>query len=405
VDKMPTRDFITVQEATELVLNEARNFGNETIDLQEALGRVLAQDIVADRDIPAFHRVAMDGIAVQYNKHSLVHQLWSIQATQAAGQAPLKLLNTTYCIEIMTGASLPSNCDTVIPYEHLTIENGVAALKSHIQVNTGQNIHNKAKDASKDDVLLNSGKRINSGIVQLAASVGLTQISLKQLPKIAIITTGDEAISPELIPLQHEIRQSNDSYIRSILFQHQLQADHFHLRDSIQEIEISLKKHLTEYDSIILTGGVSMGKFDYLPGILEELGVSKIFHKIQQRPGKPFWFGKAKSSCLVFGFPGNPVSTALCMLRYFIPWLNKSLDQNPAPVYAKLDEAIDFDKDLSYFALINLELRTDGMSYAQLNKGNGSGDFISLATSNAFLELSPDDKPFEKGKLFQVWAY
>src|SRR6185503_1725766 len=145
-------------------------------------------------------------------------------------------------------------------------------------------------------------------------------------PRTVIISSGDELVNVNETPNAFQIRKSNNYTIKAVLQQYKLNADMIHIPDDAVITKQQIEKSLQKYDIIILCGGVSEGKFDYIPKALDECGVKKIFHKVQQRPGKPFWFGKHENGVLVFAFPGNPVATFMCLHRYFLPWLQSSLE-------------------------------------------------------------------------------
>ncbi len=172
-----------------------------------------------------------------------------------------------------------------------------------------------------------------------------------------------------------------------------------------QSSKNQLKRCIDEYDVIILSGGVSMGKFDYVPPALNKLAVKKLFHKVQQRPGKPFWFGTHKSGKLVFAFPGNPVSTFMCFQRYFLPWLKKCLEIKTNKAYAILNEDFSFKPALQYFLQVKLLINQKGELTATPLEGNGSGDFANLLQTDAFMELPLERNEFKKGEVFRIWAF
>ena len=147
-----------------------------------------------------------------------------------------------------------------------------------------------------------------------------------------------------------------------------------------------------------------MGKYDYVPSILSKLGIEKLFHKVKQRPGKPFWFGKSQHN-LVFAFPGNPVSTFMCLTRYFIPWLRKCLTLPQNILFAKLTESINFPYPLEFFAQVNVQVNHLGQMEAQPFNSNGSGDYSHLAETNAFMELPLEQEDFRKGEIYKIWMY
>ena len=397
-------EMITVQQAEDIILSQAQDFGRESIPYDLALGKVLAETITADRDLPPFDRPTVDGIAIAYRSYEKGIRSFVIKAIQPAGEPPVSIIADNECIEIMTGASLDHSADTVIRYEDISIDNGIATIQ--IDVKKGQNIHLKGKDKKTGEILVKANQVITPAIIGIAASVGKTTLSVKKLPRILIISTGDEMINPESAPEPFQLRRSNGISIKSVLEKYTVQTDMLHLNDDYEEIKKELSRCMEEYDILLMSGGVSMGKFDYLPQVCEELGVEKLFHKIKQRPGKPFWFGKSRNQKLVFAFPGNPVSVFMCLHRYFIPWLRKSLEiQDPAFQYAVLQNDIDFLPSLQYFAQVKLHVNSEGMVTAETVDTNGSGDFSHLADTEAFIELPMEQSSFKKGEVYKIWKY
>ncbi|MEL6943306.1 MAG: molybdopterin molybdotransferase MoeA [Bacteroidota bacterium] len=329
--------MITVKEATAIVLANARDFGTVNVSLHDAIGQILREDIVADRDFPPYDRVTMDGIAIAHQAFENGKRSFPIQEVAAAGSPQKKLADMDSCFEVMTGAILPQGTDTVIRYEDIETKDGLAHLQiEHIQAQ--QNVHHQGSDRSKDTVIVKAGKRISPAEIGIAATVGKARLDVSRLPKTMIISTGDELVEIEETPLPHQIRRSNVHRLKTTLMQFGVKADTAHLQDDWEEILEKLKDILNNYELILLSGGVSKGKFDFLPKALEELGVQKHFHKIQQRPGKPIWFGTAPSGATIFALPGNPVSSFMCMQRYLLPWLKKSLGtSNEVVVHAILN--------------------------------------------------------------------
>jgi molybdopterin molybdotransferase len=157
---------------------------------------------------------------------------------------------------------------------------------------------------------------------------------------------------------------------------------------------------------ILLSGGISMGKFDYIPQALETLRVDKLFHKVAQRPGKPFWFGRHAEGALVFAFPGNPVATFMCLHRYFLLWLDATLGLKPEPpVYAVLGADFNFVPPLQYFLQVRLNSNKQGQLIATPIEGNGSGDFANLADTDAFMELPLEQNECKKGEVYKIWNF
>ncbi|MFP3833792.1 molybdopterin molybdotransferase MoeA [Chryseobacterium sp. SIMBA_028] len=396
--------MITVQQAEDIVMSQHQDFGIEKIPYEWALGRVLAEDLLADRDFPPFDRPTVDGIAIHYSSFEKGIRSFTVQAVQSAGEPSLSVNSENECIEIMTGAALGSSVDTVIRYEDISIDNGMARI--NIDVKKGQNIHLKARDKKRGDVLVKADQVITPAIIGIASSIGQTTLSVKKLPKIIIISTGDEMVSAESCPTPFQLRRSNGITIQTVLEKYKIKADALHLNDDYEEIKKELSRCIKEYDILLMSGGVSMGKFDYLPKACEELGIEKLFHKIKQRPGKPFWFGKSENQKLIFAFPGNPVSVFMCLHRYFIPWLEKSLKiPDSGFQFAVLQNDIDFPFPLQYFAQVKLRINSSGQLTAESVDTNGSGDFSHLAETHAFIELPLEQNTFRKGEVYKVWRY
>ncbi|RBI92749.1 molybdopterin molybdenumtransferase MoeA [Elizabethkingia miricola] len=397
-------EMISVQQAEEIVLSQYQDYGKESISYDLVIGRVLAEDILADRDLPPFDRPTVDGIAIRFTSYEEGFRSFNIKTIQSAGETSVAIDSEDQCIEIMTGAALDSTVDTVIRYEDITVDNGIATI--NINIEKGQNIHLKGKDKKAGEILVKANQVITPAIIGIAASVGKTSLWVKKLPKIVIISTGDEMISPELTPTAFQLRRSNGVTISSVLEKYKIKADLIHLNDDYEEIKKELSNCIDIYDILLMSGGVSMGKFDYLPQVCEELGIKKLFHKIKQRPGKPFWFGKSQNQKLVFAFPGNPVSVFMCLHRYFIPWLERSLEiPQSSPLYAILENDIEFPFSLQYFAQTKLQINKQGQLIANIVDTNGSGDFSHLAETNAFVELPLEQNTFRKGEVYKVWQY
>jgi molybdopterin molybdotransferase len=397
--------MITVEEAEKIILTQAGDYGAEIIPFDHALGRVLAENIKTDRDLPPFNRVTMDGIAIQFQSFENGTRSFRIKATQAAGDAPVDINASDECIEIMTGAVLPSSVDTVVRYEDLKIIDGSAIL-STTEIKKGQNLHLKGADKKQGEIIFTPGKLITPAVISLLASVGETEVRVKRLPRIVIISSGDELVDVAAIPSPYQIRKSNNYTLQAVLKQIGLEAGLLHIPDHAEITRQQIQLCLHNYDVILLSGGISMGKFDYIPEALQELQVTQLFHKVQQRPGKPFWFGKHDNGVVVFAFPGNPVATFMCMHRYFIPWLHASLglDNNP-PVYAVLDKDFEFVPELKYFLQVKLNYNEQGQLLAVPIEGNGSGDFANLVDTEAFMELPLEKNEFKKGEVYKIWKF
>ncbi|MFK7906704.1 MAG: molybdopterin molybdotransferase MoeA [Chitinophagales bacterium] len=399
--------MIPIQQATQIVLNHTRNFGTEKVSFTESLGRVLQEDLCADREFPPFTRVTMDGIAIQYEAFAAEERTFLIEGLQAAGMAQKTLQEAGNCLEVMTGAILPKNVDTVIRYEDLEIADGKATIVID-SIRERQNAHRQGNDRKTGDLIVPKGRVISSAEIGVAATVGKTHLEVNRLPKVVIISTGDELVEVGEMPLPHQIRKSNVYSLQMALLQWGIVAETRHLPDDKELIRHELSQYLEAFEVIILSGGVSKGKLDFVPEVLEELKVEKLFHKVAQRPGKPFWFGKtADDGVHIFALPGNPVSSFMCAHRYVQPWLRKSFGlASFKEEFAVLKKDFHFRPALTYFLQVKLEYGKDGRLWAVPIEGKGSGDLANLVDADGFLELPSDARnDFAEGEAFRLMRF
>lgn len=396
--------MISVEEADKIIGQHRRDYGREELPFDQTLGRVLAQQVLADRDLPPFNRVAMDGIAIRFDDYEAGCRAFRIAAVQAAGDAPPAELPANACIEIMTGAACPPLADTVVPYEHLRIENGFAFIQK--EPLRGKNIHTKGRDKKAGEPVLLPGRLIGPTEINMAASVGQTRLWVKKLPRVAVLSSGDELVAPDSQPSPFQIRRSNSYAIQAVLRQYGIEAELLHVAENLDAARQTVADCLDRFDVLLLSGGVSMGKFDLIPQALEDCGVRRLFHKVRQRPGKPFWLGAFGEKGMVFAFPGNPVSTFLCLLRYFVPWLKTALawPETP-PLKAVLDKNLLFEAPLQYFVQVKLHYDDEARLRATPLEGHGSGDFSNLLDTQGFLELPADQTHFSPGETYPLWPY
>ncbi|MEZ5056729.1 MAG: molybdopterin molybdotransferase MoeA [Saprospiraceae bacterium] len=394
--------MVSVETATDAVLGQTISPGIEEVKLDNAVGRILAENIFADRDFPPFDRATMDGIAFAYEAFENGHRKFPIEGIAAAGAPEVGLKNPLHCIEVMTGAICPEGCDTIIRYEDLEIKDGVAHLLVD-EVKQGKNIHLQGEDRRKGSIVIEKGKLLSPAETGVLATVGKSSVKVLKNPTISVVSSGDELVTIDEVPLPHQIRRSNAPSISAVLNQFGIESTAKHLPDDESVITNSLSQWIEEFDIIIMSGGVSMGKFDFIPGVLDQLGVETHFYKVSQRPGKPFWFGSHPGGCKVFAFPGNPVSTFMCTHRYFLPWYRKTMGLEPFPqIYASLDVDYEFKPDLTYFLQVQTTFSKTGQLTAHPVTGHGSGDFANLVDTDAFLELPKGRDFFKKGESFPL---
>lgn len=390
--------MISVTQATQILQQHLGDWGTEQMPLHHANGHVLTESLLADTDLPPFHRVMMDGIAIRWQDLSS-HSSFKIIGVCSAGIQQNFNPEAGECIEIMTGASLPESFDTVVPYEHIQIENGVAKIET-LPTKQFQNIHLKGTDFKKGSVLAHANRKVNPAIIGIAASIGKQTLWVKKKPRIVIVSTGDELVPIDQMPLPGQIRQSNAWALLSLLQSHGLHAEIKHLPDEKTAVISQLELLAKSFDIILMSGGVSKGKFDYIASALEDLKCETLFHRIAQKPGKPMLFGKLNET-FVFGFPGNPVSTLVCACKYFVPWLSASLGTPCIEATAILQQDVIIKSKLTFFLPIVLRFE-NGCLVAEPAPNNGSGDFASLAVMDAWMEIPENNKEIKKGFIGRI---
>ncbi len=386
--------MVSVSEAEKIILSNLTQPSKRKVALGEAVGKILADEIQADRDLPPFHRATMDGIAISFSK---LKTEFEIDGIAVAGKPQQNLSDSKKCFEIMTGAPLPIGTDTIIPYEDISVKNKVARILSQ-EISEGQNVHRQGSDAKKSEILLSPSQKISSAEISLLASVGKSEVEVFEIPSIALLSTGDELVEVGEEPQLHQIRKSNTYAIAAALKELGVDSQLFHANDNEAEIKKLLEDVVSKFKIIILSGGVSKGKFDFIPSALESLGVKKLFHTVSQRPGKPMWFGASEKN-IVFALPGNPVSTFMCFYRYVKPWIEKSLKQENDFQKAILAEDFRFKPPLTYFLQVKIK-NENGLLMAYPIIGGGSGDFANLKEVDGFLELQLENTDFKKGSSY-----
>ena len=390
--------MLTTAEASAAILAAMPAATSETVPLEHANGRVLQQTVVAERDQPPFDRVTMDGIAISFAEFNAGKRTFPIQAMQAAGD-PVLTLEAGHCVEIMTGASLPAGADCIVPVERIDIQDGTAAIEANYVATKNQFVHARGSDHVQGTELLRPGTRISPMEVAIIASCGLSAVDVSALPTIRVISTGNELV-PAGKPIEaQQIRMSNGPAMVALLGQHgYTNCTHDHIVDEPTLLKQRISEHLLNAEVLILSGGVSMGKADYVPAVLKELGVEVIFHKVSQRPGKPMWFGMGPDGQAVFALPGNPVSALVCCRQYVVPALHRASGLRDAPPeFAGLAKAVTFSPKLTFFLPVKLVSGVGGQTLAMPVHTNTSGDFSSLTGTAGYLELALDETTFAAG--------
>jgi len=380
---------LTPTQALDAVLAQVTVLPAERVALAASIGRVLRQEVMAERDNPPFDRVCMDGVAIASTTFTAGAREFTVHGTQAAGAVPQALTDPGGAIEVMTGAVLPPGTDCVVPLEEYTLAAQKLTMNGDASAEPWRNVQRRGSDSAPGVPMLTRGARLGAAEVAIVASAGLAHVQVSRQPRIKVVSTGDELVEPGQTIADHQVRRSNAYAVVAALRQHGF--DHTtddHLRDDEQLMRARLGEHLESNDVMVLSGGVSKGKFDFVPAALKHLGVEEVFYQVAQRPGRPMWFGRGPRGQLVFGLPGNPVSTLICLVRYVLPALRAAMAQAPrATERIAMAREMRKGRPMIYFMPVTLESREGASSVASPRPPSGSGDFLALAGTDGFVEL------------------
>ena len=396
-----------VAQAETLVFERMPEWPSIRTETGSSGGRILRENIVAERDQPPFDRVMMDGIAIAWSDWSAGRRSFEPIGTQAAGSPGLPLRAPGQCVEIMTGAICPDGADTIIPVERLRREGTLLFVIDETEVERRQFIHPQGSDRNKGVTLLEPGIRIGATEVAVIAGAGYADVEVAALPHVAVISTGDELIGAGE-PIAHfQIRSTNEFSIEASLALASL-ADvrRERLLDDESEILDTVEDLHHDHDALILSGGVSMGQFDFVPAVLRQLGAHVVFHGVAQRPGRPLLFASSRDGKPIFGLPGNPVSAQVCLTRYVIPAFRRAAGLADTMIeHAVLSEPVSRSGKLTYFMPVELGWDDQGRQTAAPKPTNTSGDYISLAGTDGFIELPKGRDNDPEGTIARVFRW
>jgi molybdopterin molybdotransferase len=379
---------VSFEEAIASVLGLAREPGERIVRLPDAAGEVLSRDVVADRDIPPFDRVAMDGYAVRWSGKE-ADRPYRVIATVNPGDSWSGRAAETDCVKIMTGAKVPEPFDAVVPVE-LAEPMGDDGVRFRAAASLRQNIAAEGEDARKGDVLVPRGTVLRPRHIATLAAVGRWEVPVTARPAVAVLATGGELKEPWEHATGAFIRNSNAHFLLSAL-----RASGFPgaaylgiAPDTSDAIRSKVLEGLSS-DLLVITGGVSAGEIDIVPGVLAACGVEKVVHKISVKPGKPIYAGRAREGCIVIGLPGNPVAVMVHFAMLIRPLLLKAsgaTEHLPRPIWLPL--ALDATNmgERKKFCPARLE-SAGGESRVVEIPSHGSGDFVSASRADGVFEI------------------
>jgi len=392
--------MLTYEQARQKVVEEvSKKRGPRAkvgLSVWDALGYVLAQDVKSDRAYPPFDRSTRDGYAVRAAEAKSGARLRRVGEIKA-GDTVTQPLAARTCVQIMTGAAVPQGADAVVMIEHTRAEDDKVLFERDAQ--PGQNIVPRGSEGAAGQVLLSAGMRLGYAELALAAQVGSVQLQCAQKPRVAILSTGDEVVSVEKTVGSFQIRNSNSV---SLAAQVRLSGGEPVLlgnaADRADDLREKIQRGLKE-DILVLSGGVSMGKYDLVEAVLKEMGAEFYFDAVAIRPGKPAVFGRCGET-FVFGLPGNPVSTMVTFELFVTPALDllSGAEARPLPLLeARLGEALHEKPGLTHFLPARVEWKAATAEVRPL-KWQGSGDIAALAKANCFLVVPADRAEVQTGE-------
>jgi molybdopterin molybdotransferase len=381
-------------------------FPSEPQSLSACLGRVLREDVFAERDQPPFDRVTMDGFAIAHRDWADGVREFEVVGTQAAGRPALSVTRPRQCVEVMTGAMLPEGTDSVVPLERVERDRAAARFSAS-EVSPRQFVHSRGSDRRGGALLLAAGTRIGPPEVAVLASAGRDSFAVAALPEVAVISTGDELVDVSGPIALFQIRSSNDRALEASLASHRLaRVSRTRLKDDTAVLTESIAELHARSDVLILSGGVSKGQFDFVPQVLEQLGARVLFHRVRQRPGQPMWFGVSARGKPIFALPGNPVSTLVCATRYVLPALRAAAGLPAAPIErVVLAAQYEPSPELTHFVPVKLTWSATGTTLADVRRTNTSGDFVTLAGTDGFVELPAAKQCYAAGAAARLFRW
>jgi len=372
-------------DALRTILDHVDALSSEDVPLAEAFGRVLRQDIVADRDQPPFDRAAMDGFAVRSGDVNRGARLDIVADIPAGGVAPVDADLTRGAARIATGAAVPPAYDAVIQKELARVEDGVVRFDIDA-CSPGNNVHPRGADAKRGERLLREGQRLAGPQLGIAAAVGCVRLRVACRPRVTLLTTGDEVLPPQVVTLQpQQIRNSNAPLLAGLLRQWRTPPmRHVHVPDDPNATLDAARGALADCDLVLTTGGVSAGERDYLPGAWRTLGAATVLHGVAIQPGRPLLVARAGGT-LVVGLPGNPVSVLMTAILFVRPILRRMLGLDEAlpwrPRKLLRDVRPHARRELFRAARLTDDDRLDVIDW------HGSGDLAHTATMQGVARL------------------
>ncbi len=391
--------MITVEEAEEKISRELEPLPIEEIPFGGATGRILREPISADRSLPPYDRVMMDGIALSSEGWAAGHRSFPVAGLQLPGNPPLALDNPKHCIKAMTGAVMPTGCDLVVPCEEIEEEGEIVRVNADFEAVPERWLHRCGSDCEAGDELVSPGVELGPSEIAVAASCGRELLAVTREIRLIVIDTGDELVEVGEPVNPHQIRRSNAHAMTTACARMPfVKATSSHCPDNEDVMRTMVGDALQAHDVVLLCGGVSKGDHDYVPAILAEHGVEESFHWVSQRPGKPLWFGRRPQGPLAFGLPGNPLSVLTCFHRYVQAALRGLAGAKPVQcLKVALTEPATHRPPTTAFLPVTLLSGEGAILEAVPRPPRNSGDFAAVVGTDGFVQLPAEQENFPAG--------
>lgn len=394
--------MITISQALKIISRENKMLGTERVELSEAAGRVLAEDIFADSDLPPFDRSQMDGFAVLARDTQNLPVKLRIAGESAAGRGWHGVLKRGQAVRIMTGARLPIGADAIQKVELTSEANGLVTINEPTAV--GRYIVAKGKEVKKGSKVLRSGEILSAKNIAIPAAFGYSRVKVAKRPRVAILSTGSEIVDIGKKPKLDQIRNSNSVMIRALSERAGAIATVVtSVGDDLEQLKAQIASGVRHSDILVTTGGVSVGKYDLTKIALKELGAELFFEQVRLKPGKPTVFARLKKT-LVFGLPGNPVSAAVTfhlLVRKAIMKMQNRIATDQNSEMAILAASVKAPKDRDAYLPAKLSTAKDGRLIAEALVWHGSSDLVGFAKSDGLIVV-PADHKFAGGDVVEV---
>ncbi|PZF74540.1 molybdopterin molybdotransferase MoeA [Taibaiella soli] len=389
--------MISVAEAKKIIHDHTQSLTPVTMPLKEAVGMVLAEDCFAGSDIPGFPQSAMDGYAFAFD--SWKQKTLLLQGEIPAGRGDAPPLEAGTAVRIFTGAAVPENADTVVMQEKTRVENGQLIIEDDL-LEKGGNVRPKGSEMMSGALAIPQGNVLTAASIGFLAGLGIHEVNVYPKPKISIVVTGNELQQPGQ-PLEFGQVYESNSYTLTAVLQtlHLEAASVVYAADDLSTLQETLKFHLETSDVLLITGGVSVGDYDFVSKALENCGVEKHFHKIKQKPGKPLFFGTLGNK-LVFGLPGNPSSVLTCFYEYTWPALEQMMHMPHSKIIAReLPLARGYTKKPGLTHFLKGLLLNDAVIPLDAQE---SYRMRSFATANCFIILEEEGTEYHTDDIVTV---